>query len=98
MIFAVRPLNGVFVLMAVFHSTVHAGTVSCHLHAPDNYPTFSKQPLVIPAVGNEVECEQFNRERFGSGGRCHCTMDTINPVAREAENFFPRNESPEMLP
>ena len=50
-------LRGVIVLGVSLFSQAYAESISCHLHAPDNYTTFSKQPLIIPAVGNEVECE-----------------------------------------
>ncbi|MES9938603.1 MAG: hypothetical protein ABW153_19325 [Sedimenticola sp.] len=72
-----RPLRAAALLLVV---TGHAAAEpeSCHLHAPTDYPTFSKQPLVIPAVGDLPACERFNRERFGSMGRCHCVSDLLD--------------------
>ena len=56
---------------------VYGQSSQCHLHAPADFPSFSKQPLVIPAVGDERACEDLNRQRFGSRGRCHCSADGI---------------------
>ena len=45
----------------------------CHIHAPDDYPSFGRKPLVIPSVGDRDACERLNAERFGGAGRCHCS-------------------------
>ncbi|WP_275096354.1 hypothetical protein [Sedimenticola hydrogenitrophicus] len=37
-------------------SNGHAETATCHLHVPDDFPKFSNQPLVFPAVGDPSQC------------------------------------------
>jgi len=98
MITAFRTLTGLIILGITLHTTVQASATSCHLHAPANYTSFSRQPLVIPAVGNESECEQLNKKRFASGGRCHCTIDAISPGRAGPSVFSQPKESPDQLP
>ena len=64
-------------LIAVAWSGSTAGTAQCHLHAPADYPSFSRQPLVIPRVGEMTQCEALNLERFSRRGRCHCSSDRV---------------------
>jgi hypothetical protein len=52
---------------------------SCHLHAPADIKSFSRQPLVLPSVGDAGACDRLNRERFSARGRCHCFSD--DPVS-----------------
>ncbi|MET0072585.1 MAG: hypothetical protein ABW096_21340 [Candidatus Thiodiazotropha sp.] len=72
-----RSFISATLLYALICPHLHAREAVCHIHAPDDYTPFSNQPLVIPAVGNQAECEQLNLERFSSRGRCHCTQDPI---------------------
>ncbi|MGD2119578.1 MAG: hypothetical protein PVG66_14550 [Chromatiales bacterium] len=72
---------------------------SCHLHAPSDIKSFSKQPLVLPAVGDANDCEQLNRERFGARGRCHCFSDDVGSVDRPVmPDYSDRNAPAGMLP
>lgn len=72
-----RSFAVTIILCGVCYSQLHAREVVCHIHAPDDYTPFSDQPLVIPAVGDRKGCEELNRLRFGSRGRCHCVEDSI---------------------
>jgi hypothetical protein len=72
-----RSFTSIAFLCVLLCSHLQAGEAVCHIHAPDDYTPFSKQPLVIPAVGNRTECDQLNLERFGSRGRCHCSLDSV---------------------
>ncbi len=75
---AFRHISCGLILITAYSTTVYSKPASCHLHAPADYPTFTKQPLIIPAVGNESECVKLNRERFSSRGRCHCIQDSTD--------------------
>jgi len=94
------PVRGgaMIILGAAFCGDAPAGAVSCHLHAPDDYARFSKQALVIPAVGDEAECEQLNRERFGSRGWCHCTRDAMSGARPGPPDIRKPRIQPEQLP
>ncbi|MEW8523653.1 MAG: hypothetical protein AB2552_11425 [Candidatus Thiodiazotropha endolucinida] len=76
-------------------TTLHldAREVACHIHAPEDYPQFSSQPLVMPAVGNRMACEKVNLLRFSSRGRCHCTQDPM-----DMEKTLPLDYSPQSVP
>lgn len=91
-------LKAAIMLGAMFCAQLQAGVTSCHLHAPDNYATFSKQPLIIPAVGNEAECEQLNQQRFDATGRCHCVVGPTRPRTLGPSDFREPGDSPEQLP
>jgi hypothetical protein len=71
---------------------------NCHLHAPSDVPSFSRQPLVIPAVGDATACERLNRERFGSRGRCHCTGEGLGSERLRATPSTRAPDSIERLP
>jgi hypothetical protein len=95
-----RRLLFVAILFSLsFYSLAQDDTLSCHLHVPDDFPKFTKQPLVIPAVGNRTECALLNQRRFNGKGRCHCTQDKINDAypSDPIEPSSPRNR-PELLP
>ncbi|MBT2968426.1 MAG: hypothetical protein KME56_02800 [Candidatus Thiodiazotropha sp. (ex Ctena orbiculata)] len=93
-----RSLAATILLCAVLTPHLHAREAVCHIHAPDDYTPFSNQPLVIPSVGDRTACEQLNRERFGSRGRCHCTQDAIGMERRGPMDFRRMNEQPGQLP
>lgn len=61
----------------------------CHLHAPADYPSFSKQPLVIPRVGDARACAELNRARFGARGRCHCSADGLGGERMRPPDYRP---------
>ncbi|MCU7854040.1 MAG: hypothetical protein KZQ80_17725 [Candidatus Thiodiazotropha sp. (ex Monitilora ramsayi)] len=79
-----RAFQGTILITLSLCSQVQAREAACHLHAPDDFPTFSKQPLIIPSVGNLSACERLNSRRFSARGRCHCTRDGI-----DADNALP---------
>jgi hypothetical protein len=92
-------LTGATLFTLFICTLAQAKDVSCHLHAPDDYTRFSKQPLVIPAVGNPSECGQLNLERFSARGRCHCTQDKIDTTDSSGPaEFSPSMNRPELLP
>jgi hypothetical protein len=92
-------LTGATLLSLFFCTLAEAKDVSCHLHAPADYTRFSKQPLVIPAVGNPSQCRQLNLQRFNARGRCHCTQDKINSTdSSDPAEFSPSTNRPELLP
>lgn len=93
-----RARGGAVTLGAALCACSQAAAISCHLHAPDDYAPFSKQPLVIPAVGNEMECEQLNRERFGARGRRHCTPGRIGNNRIGLPDFRETQERPSPFP
>ena len=64
-------------ICSILFTTHPAAAEICHIHAPDDYPAFSKRPLVIPAVGDRSACETLNRQRFAKRGRCHCNQSGI---------------------
>ncbi|MCP3869910.1 MAG: hypothetical protein GY703_17820 [Gammaproteobacteria bacterium] len=45
---ASSPLTGLTILGAVLYTQVQAESISCHLHAPDDYTPFSNSPLSYP--------------------------------------------------
>jgi hypothetical protein len=97
-----RPF-GVLLLAPLLLAPLSGGTAwaqqdSCHLHAPGDFPSFSRQPLVIPAVGDPAACERLNRERFGGAGRCHCGSDGPGGERLRAAPFSQAPESIERLP
>ena len=61
-------------------------SAGCHIHAPEDYPSFSSRPLVIPAGHTPSDCQSLNMARFGGGGRCHCFSDT----SLESQNLNPQ--------
>ncbi|MES9993832.1 MAG: hypothetical protein ABW098_17925 [Candidatus Thiodiazotropha sp.] len=96
-------MNRVWRLLAatiVLWSSPHllAREVVCHIHAPDDFTPFSKQPLVIPAVGDRIACERMNLERFGSRGRCHCVQDRIGMEREVPLDFIQSEEQQGQLP
>ena len=64
---------------------LHQASANCHIHAPDDYPSFSSRPLVIPVNGNRIDCQSLNLARVGGGGRCHCYSNT----SLEPQNLDP---------
>lgn len=93
-----RLLTYALAVGVTVHTSAYSMSESCHLHVPDDYPTFSKRPLVIPAVGNESECEQLNLERFSSRGRCHCAPDSISTERKGPAGFSKPIERLERMP
>jgi hypothetical protein len=91
-------LTGATLVSVLFGAPVQAEDVSCHLHAPADYASFSKQPLVIPAVGNRSECRQLNLRRFNTRGRCHCTQDRIRIDSSGPTDISPPVTRPDLLP
>ena len=83
---------------AALCTQVQAKGVTCHLHAPNDYPTFSKQPLLIPAVGNQFECDQLNLRQFSSRGRCHCTQGSMSAEDNGFSDFSRPLERQDLLP
>jgi hypothetical protein len=94
----VHLLTGAILFNVLFCNLVQAKDVSCHLHAPSDYASFSKQPLVIPAVGNRLECEQLNLQRFNDRGRCHCAQDRIRIDSSGPVDISPPVNRPDLLP
>jgi len=93
-----HSLPGVIIFGLLLCTQVQAKGFSCHLHAPNDYATFSRQPLVIPAVGNQFECDQLNLRRFSSGGRCHCTQDPISAEDNGLSDYTRPVERQNLLP
>jgi hypothetical protein len=92
-------LTGVILCSVLFAKLAQSEDLPCHLHAPADYANFSKQPLVIPNVGDPAECEQFNLQRFSARGRCHCVQDRVSIQGRERPmDFSSATNQPELLP
>ncbi len=54
----------------------------CHIHAPDDYPSFAGKPLVIPSEGDRANCRRLNLQTFSGRGQCHCYDSlSLRPVA-----------------
>ena len=70
-------------------------SAGCHIHAPDDYPSFTGRPLVIPVNGSRSDCQSLNRTRFGGGGRCHCFTKT--PLGAENPGDFDSTDRPNEL-
>ncbi|OOY35003.1 hypothetical protein BOV90_05820 [Solemya velum gill symbiont] len=93
-----RSATCVIIIFGSLVTQTQAYAYSCHLHAPDDYVSFSKQPLVIPGVGNQAECEKLNLQRFSSRGRCHCTQDTFATGREMPSDFLAPGQRKEQLP
>ena len=86
------------ILAMLFCHQAQTATPSCHLHAPEDYASFSKQPLVIPAVGDRTSCNELNSQRFSSKGRCHCSPDSIGRSEPAQREFLSPSGKREWLP
>ncbi|MCG7865512.1 MAG: hypothetical protein B6D70_14120 [gamma proteobacterium symbiont of Stewartia floridana] len=94
-----RLLTGISLCSVLFCSPLQAKEVTCHLHTPADYNKFSKQPLVIPAVGNPSECAQLNLRSFSNRGRCHCPQSGISFQENSSPTDFSSSRNrPELLP
>ena len=89
MIFKAGRLPVVLAAALLIDGAVQAQEDRCHLHAPADFPSFSKQPLVIPGVGDARACAELNQARFGARGRCHCSADGLS-----GERMRPSDDRP----
>ena len=87
--FEAGRLPVVLAAVLLIGGAVQAQENRCHLHAPADYPSFSKQPLVIPRVGDARACAELDRARFGGRGRCHCSADGLG-----VERMWPPADPP----
>jgi hypothetical protein len=61
--------------------------VSCHIHPPAEQVERGEAAATIGPYPSTETCEEARAERFGTGGRCHCT-------ATFAGSRLPRAPSP----